>query len=92
MSTSNVILGALAGLAIGAIAGILFAPGKGSASRRQMMDKRDDYVERQISKLEGISDVVTGRIFSNKSDGTKDTANLKYDITEDIRNFARQTH
>ena len=39
MSTGKVVLGTLAGLAIGAIAGILLAPEKGSKTRRQIMDK-----------------------------------------------------
>jgi gas vesicle protein len=39
MRTSKVVLGTMAGLAIGAIAGILFAPEKGSTTRKQILDK-----------------------------------------------------
>ena len=45
MSTGKVILGSLAGLAIGAIAGILLAPEKGSITRKKIMDKGDDYAD-----------------------------------------------
>ena len=51
MSTGKVVLGALAGLAIGAIGGILFAPEKGSTTRKQIMDKGDDYVDELKSKF-----------------------------------------
>ncbi len=37
MSTGKVVLGTLAGIAIGAIAGILLAPEKGSTTRRQIL-------------------------------------------------------
>ena len=39
MSTGKVVLGTIAGLAIGGILGILFAPEKGSVTRKQIMDK-----------------------------------------------------
>ena len=45
MKTGKVVLGTLAGLAIGALAGILFAPEKGSTTRQQIKDKSDDYAE-----------------------------------------------
>jgi gas vesicle protein len=52
MSTGKVILGTLAGLAIGATAGILFAPEKGSITRRQIRDKSDGYVDKLKSKFD----------------------------------------
>ena len=39
MNTGKVVLGTLAGLAFGAIAGILLAPEKGSTTRKQISDK-----------------------------------------------------
>ena len=56
MSTGKVVLGTLAGLAIGAIAGILFAPEKGSTTRKQIMDKDDDYLDEIKSKFDGLCD------------------------------------
>lgn len=59
MSTCKLVLGTLSGLAIGAIAGILFAPAKGSTTRQQIMDKRDDYVDQLKSKVGEFSDSLT---------------------------------
>ena len=56
MSTGKVVLGTMAGLAIGAIAGILFAPEKGSTTRKQIMDKGDDYVDGLKSKYDKFCD------------------------------------
>ncbi len=44
MKSKNVILGVLAGAATGALLGILFAPEKGSKTRKKILDKKDDYV------------------------------------------------
>lgn len=38
MSSGKVVLGMLAGLAAGAVLGILFAPEKGSKTRRKILD------------------------------------------------------
>ena len=45
MRTGKVVLGTAAGLAIGAITGILFAPGKGLSTRKQILNKGEDYAD-----------------------------------------------
>jgi gas vesicle protein len=45
METGKVVLGVLAGAAIGAALGILFAPEKGAVTRRNISNKKDDYLE-----------------------------------------------
>ncbi|MFO7864668.1 MAG: YtxH domain-containing protein [Salinivirgaceae bacterium] len=47
MSTEKLVYGVLAGLAIGAITGILFAPQKGSVIRNKIMGKGDYYLHKQ---------------------------------------------
>lgn len=42
MSSTKVVLGIIAGASIGAIAGILFAPDKGSATRKKIIDQTND--------------------------------------------------
>ncbi len=68
MRTGKSVLGALAGLAIGAIAGILFAPEKGSQARKQIMDKSDHYVDEVKSKFNGLRDSLTEKLKSTKKD------------------------
>jgi gas vesicle protein len=45
MSKTNVLLGLLAGVSAGAVLGILFAPEKGSLTRKQLAKKGEDYAE-----------------------------------------------
>jgi gas vesicle protein len=58
MSTGKVLIGTLAGLAIGAIAGILFAPEKGSVTRKQILSKGEGYVDDLKSKFDEFSDSI----------------------------------
>lgn len=81
MSTGKVVLGVLAGLAIGAIAGILLAPEKGSVTRKQIIDKGDDYVNKVKSKYDGIVDSITEKFESTKKDAEDlvEKGKAKYD-------------
>ena len=56
MSSGKVVLGVLAGVAVGATLGILFAPDKGSKTRRKIYDKGDDYVGALEDKFNSFVD------------------------------------
>lgn len=43
MSSGKVLLGVLTGIAAGALAGVLLAPDKGSATRKRILRKGNDY-------------------------------------------------
>ena len=91
MSTGKVLLGTLAGLAIGAIAGILFAPEKGSTTRRQIMDKSDDYVDELKLKFDEFRDLLSEKFKSTKNDAEElvDKGKAKYyDTKKDVKNAA----
>lgn len=45
MSSGKVLLGILAGAAAGAMLGILFAPDKGSNTRKKIVSKGEEYAE-----------------------------------------------
>jgi len=81
MSTGKVVLGTLTGLAIGAIGGILLAPEKGSTTRKQIMDKGDDYVGKLKSKFDEFRDSLTEKFESTKKDAENiaEKGKAKYD-------------
>jgi gas vesicle protein len=45
MNNGKLVLGVLAGIAAGALAGVLFAPEKGAVTRKKIMDTGGDYAK-----------------------------------------------
>lgn len=58
MSSGKALLGVLAGIAAGAALGVLFAPGKGSNTRKNISRKTEDLVDAVSDKLEEKFDEV----------------------------------
>lgn len=56
MKTGTVVLGVLAGIAIGAIAGILMAPDKGSNTRKKILSKGEDLADEIKEKISDLID------------------------------------
>jgi gas vesicle protein len=56
MSSGKVLLGVLAGLAAGALLGVLFAPDKGTVTRKKIIKKSEDYAEGLKAKLDEFID------------------------------------
>ncbi|MFN7043604.1 MAG: YtxH domain-containing protein [Flavobacterium sp.] len=69
MKNSNVLLGVLGGVAIGAVLGVLFAPAKGSETRKKIADKGGDLtdsIKESVNKFsEKIAQTVDG--FKNET-------------------------
>ncbi len=61
MNSGKVLLSVFAGLAIGAAAGILLAPDKGSATRKNIADKGDAYAQKLNKRFKGFIDDLTDR-------------------------------
>jgi gas vesicle protein len=59
MSTGKVFLGVLAGVATGALLGVLFAPNKGSKTRKKIARKGEDYTELIQEKFNEFVETVT---------------------------------
>ena len=70
MESGKIVLGVLGGLAAGALLGILFAPEKGSVTRKNisrasedylesMKDKFDEFLEAASEKLKEAKDLVS---------------------------------
>ena len=91
MSTGKVVLGTLAGLAVGAILGILFAPEKGSTTRKQILDKGEDYADELKSQFDEFCDTLTEKFETTKQE-TEDMVSkgkAKYeDAKKDVKNTA----
>ena len=73
MRPQKVIIGALAGLAAGALIGILFAPDKGSESRGKIAQKGEDYLDSIKKTFNSFLDGISIR-FDKVKDGMEDIA------------------
>jgi gas vesicle protein len=73
MSSKKVILGVLAGIATGALLGVLFSPGKGSETRKKLSVKKDDYSRTLKAKfseyLDGFIEKVTNDVSGSYEPG-----------------------
>lgn len=58
MSTGKVLLGLLAGVAAGALLGVLFAPDKGSFTRKKISKKSEEYAEGLTEKFNEFLDTL----------------------------------
>jgi gas vesicle protein len=58
MDTGKIVVGVLAGVAVGALLGVLFAPEKGSVIRTKISEKGDDYVDDLKDKFNEFLDGV----------------------------------
>lgn len=59
MKTNERIIGVLGGVAIGAALGILFAPDKGTNTRKKIADKSNDAKNKAFESLSGLLDNVS---------------------------------
>lgn len=68
MSKGKVILGVLAGVAVGAVLGVLFAPDKGWNTRKRILKKGEDLTEDLRDKFEEILDSLSVKADEVKKD------------------------
>ncbi len=80
MNSKKVLTGVLAGVATGAIFGVLFAPHKGKSIRKMILDKGESY----LSNIEYIMNEYVSTI-NHKME------NLKSDITDKSSNGKTKT-
>lgn len=68
MNNGKVLLGVIAGIAAGALAGILFAPDKGSATRRKIISKGSDYADDLKTKFNDYIDTMAKKTASAREE------------------------
>ncbi len=77
MSTTKILLGFLAGAVAGAAIGILFAPDKGSETRRKIADESQDLADNLKGKFNNLVDGVKEKFSSVRSEA-EDVAEKGY--------------
>ena len=82
MESGKVVLGVLAGVAIGAVLGILFAPEKGSVTRNKILDKGEGYAEDLSKKLDDFLETISKNYASAFHAAEEVSANGKVKLDE----------
>lgn len=67
MKAGKLILGILTGAAAGAAAGLLFAPKKGTETRRSINDTTDNYLREAKSRINEFADSLNHKVESVRS-------------------------
>jgi gas vesicle protein len=90
MSTGKILAGALVGVTIGAIVGVLFAPASGQRTRRRIMDKGEDYVDQMKDTMNGYIDKAKGTYeeLLNQTEAIVHDGKAKYDgLAKEVKSF-----
>jgi len=82
MSAGKTLLGVLVGAAAGAILGILFAPDKGTETRKKIAEKSEDYVEGIKEKFNGLVDDLSKKMDNLQSKANKMADEAKSNVEE----------
>jgi gas vesicle protein len=84
MKKGKVALGILAGLATGTVLGILFAPDKGTDTRKKIANKSKDSLEDLKTKYNDVIDSLTSKLEAVKKQG--------YDLYNDGKDIAENAN
>jgi gas vesicle protein len=66
MNSIKVALGVMAGIAVGAVAGILFAPAKGSSTRRRIIHLGEEYSDELKERFEDLVETIADQYEDTK--------------------------
>lgn len=77
MSTQNVLIGVLAGVAAGALLGILFAPDKGSNTRKKIVKTGEDASDAVKEKFNEFLEAISQKYEKVKDDVSEFAENHK---------------
>ncbi len=84
MSSGKILLGVLAGAAIGATLGILFAPDKGSTTRKKISKKGDEYAEELEDQFSEFIGNITKKFETVKDEASRIVENGKAKVEKAV--------
>lgn len=73
MTTEKMVLGVFAGIVTGAVLGILFAPAKGSETRKNISKKGENLIEDIHDKFDDLLELITEKIEKIKGEYSSST-------------------
>jgi len=82
MSTGKLVLGVLAGLAIGSTLGILFAPDKGSTTRKKITRKSGELTDELTDKFNEFIESLTDKFEAMKEKAVETAEEVKEKVKE----------
>jgi gas vesicle protein len=82
MSTGKLVLGVVAGAAVGALLGILFAPARGAVTRRQISRKGEHEVDALKEKFNDFVDTMTQKFEKTKNEVEDLVEEVKVNLVE----------
>lgn len=80
MSSGKLFWGILAGVAAGAIIGVLLAPDKGSETRRKLIETGEDYADAVKEKFNQVVDSMSEKFEQVKGDMDTKARGAKKDV------------
>lgn len=87
MKNNNVLLGIFGGVAVGAALGILFAPAKGSETRKKIADKGNDLKDNFKDSLSKLTDKISKSVEGFKDEAQDLIAEAEQKIKEEKTNL-----
>ena len=85
MISGKVVIGALAGIAAGALIGVLFAPDKGSDIRNKITKQGEDYLDSVKGKFNSLLDSIAGKFDGGKADISDISESRKKEAKRDMQ-------
>lgn len=87
MKNNNLALGILGGLAVGALLGVLFAPAKGTETRKKIASKGNDLKDMLAEHSEKLTDKITQTISDLKTESQHFINNTTNAVQDEVGNF-----